>query len=257
MCTSFENLDGRGHGAKLEPTCMVVCPPPGLLQLVCPIHILIPSQPFTLLSHRPWRGGLDYKLSALRLRHMAGFISLARDRDTGRVFPDPASGKPRIDYSVSAFDAAHALEGLVGLAKICYVTGAREIDAFVPELEPFVRTDDNDNNSNSNNNAKVDLGVTDPAFAAWLAKLRAVGNAPPYSPFASAHQMGTCRMSSHAGAGVVDSRGQVWGTEELYVADASVFPSASGVNPMVTVMAIADWIARGVANDLRGKGGGP
>jgi choline dehydrogenase-like flavoprotein len=45
----------------------------------------------------------------------------------------------------------------------------------------------------------------------------------------------------------------VWGTEGLYVADASVFPSASGVNPMVTNMAIADWISRGVAEGLRSR----
>ena len=46
---------------------------------------------------------------------------------------------------------------------------------------------------------------------------------------------------------MVDERGKVWGVEGLYVADASVFPSASGVNPMVTNMAISDWISRGVA----------
>lgn len=33
----------------------------------------------------------------------------------------------------------------------------------------------------------------------------------------------------------VDPRARVWGTESLYVADASVFPTASAVNPMLTV----------------------
>lgn len=60
-------------------------------------------------------------------------------------------------------------------------------------------------------------------------------------------------MSSHSGAGVVDPKGRVWEKENLYVADASVFPSASGVNPMVTTMAIADFIARGVASELTGQ----
>jgi choline dehydrogenase-like flavoprotein len=49
---------------------------------------------------------------------------------------------------------------------------------------------------------------------------------------------------------VVDAKGSVWGTKNLYVADSSVFPSASGVNPMVTVMSIADWISRGVSKEL-------
>jgi choline dehydrogenase-like flavoprotein len=49
---------------------------------------------------------------------------------------------------------------------------------------------------------------------------------------------------------VVDPDCQVWGTDGLYVVDASVFPSASGVNPMVTNMAIADWASRNVARAL-------
>ncbi|KAK0646626.1 long-chain fatty alcohol dehydrogenase [Cercophora newfieldiana] len=228
VCTNFENLDGKGHGAKLESTMSV---------------------PFGLLSGFPWRSGLDYKLNALRLRHMAVYISLARDRDTGRVFPDSITGKPVVDYRISPFDNAHVLEGLVGLAKICYVTGAKEIHAYVPGLEPFVRPE---RSSNAGEGA-LDLGITDPNFVAWLAKLKATGSSVPDAPFTTAHQMGSCRMSSHSGAGVVDSKGKVWGTEGLYVADASVFPSASGVNPMVTVMAIADWIARGIAEELKSE----
>lgn len=194
----------------------------------------------------PWLSGLDFKLAALRLRHMAGYISLARDRDTGRVFPDPRSGKPAVDYTPSSFDAAHVLEGLIGMAKILYVAGATEIRPFIPGVEPFVR-------GQKVAEGEVDLGVTDPEFVAWLASIRAAGNKPPYAAFTSAHQMGTCRMSSHSGEGVVDAKGKVWDTDNLYVADASVFPSASGVNPMITVMAIADWIARGIAHDLKGQ----
>lgn len=56
--------------------------------------------------------------------------------------------------------------------------------------------------------------------------------------------------------GVVDPKGKVWRVEGLYVADASVFPSASGVNPMVTNMAVCDMISRGVVRELRGEGEG-
>ena len=205
----------------------------------------------------PWRSGLDYKLAAMRYRHLNAFIALTRDRDTGRVYSEP-SGRTMIDYTPSAFDSAHTLEGVLALARICYITGATEIHAFLPGVAPFIR----DRNSaaaaaaaaaNGPATADMDLGVGDPAFVAWLAKVRAAGNARPYTVFSSAHQMGTCRMSSHAGDGVVDPRGRVWGTSGLYVADASVFPSASGVNPMVTNMAIADWIARNVSKDLRAE----
>jgi choline dehydrogenase-like flavoprotein len=217
---------------------------------------------------------------------MNGYISLTRDRDTGSVYPDPITGRPCIDYTPSAFDSGHTLEGIIALAKICYITGASEIHPFVAGVDPFIRkrpdpatketkeakeaaaaagataaTDDGNTDNKKDGESPdpaltpartpVDLGTTDPDFTAWLARLRAKGNKAPDTPFASAHQMGTCRMSGHAGDGVVDSRGRVWDTENLLVADASVFPSASGVNPMVTNMAIADWIARGLARDLK------
>jgi len=63
--------------------------------------------------------------------------------------------------------------------------------------------------------------------------------------------MGSNRMSARAKDGVVDPTGRVWGAENLYVSDASVFPSASGVNPMITNMAISDWISRGVSKELK------
>ena len=50
----------------------------------------------------------------------------------------------------------------------------------------------------------------------------------------SFHQMGTAAMGS-----VCHDDGGVAGTKGLVVADASAFPSASGVNPMVTIEAIA------------------
>ena len=60
--------------------------------------------------------------------------------------------------------------------------------------------------------------------------------------------MGTSPRTS-----VVDPEGQVWGTKGLYVVDASIFPSASGVNPMITNMGIADHISRNISRtmDLR------
>lgn len=189
-------------------------------------------------------------MSALKLGHSATFISLARDRDSGRVYPDPVTKKPRIEYTPSSHDCSHILQGLVALAKVCYITGAREIHAYLPGLEPFIR---GENETGEDSLDPTTSGINDPAFTAWLAKLRQTGFKPPVAGVSSAHQMGTCRMSANEDEGVVDPKGRVWGTENLYVADASVFPSASGVNPMITNMAISDWIARGVGRDLESE----
>ena len=189
---------------------------------------------------------------------MSSFIALTRDRDTGSVAPDPDTGIPRVDYTPSDFDRDHTLEGVQALAKMCYVTGATEIFPHFPGLESFVpsrggeddATETGTTNGQGKNEKTADPEFSDPAFAKWLQRVREVGNKPPITMWSSAHQMGTCRMSAKAEDGVVDDRGKVWGRDGLYVADASVFPSASGVNPMITVMAVSDWISRCVVEDL-------
>ena len=198
--------------------------------------------PGWILPFLRWRGGLDYKLTCAKTRYMTGHISLVRDRDSGRVYPDPVDGRLRMAYTPSPFDARHALEGVIAAAKIVYVSGATEILISAAGIPPFVRADNQPNTGE---------GVNDTKFQARLELVRRKGSNPPDTVYGSAHQMGTCRMGNKERNSVVDPTGKVWGTEGLYVADASVFPSASGVNPMVTNMAISDWISRGIAKGMR------
>ncbi|KAI1375020.1 long-chain fatty alcohol dehydrogenase [Hypoxylon crocopeplum] len=231
VCSSFENLDGKGHGVKLEPTNMV---------------------PYLFLYEHPWRSALQWKLDALRCRQMNSYIAIARDRDTGRVYPDPDDGRPIIDYTPSAFDRKHILAGIIALAKLCYIEGATEIWPFIRSVPSFVRRSKPPNHTpEADKDDAVDQGINDADFVAWLKTLERTSLNFPDATFSSAHQMGTCRMSAHPARGVVNSEGRAWEARNLYVADASVFPSASGVNPMITNMAIADWIARGISRDLK------
>jgi choline dehydrogenase-like flavoprotein len=55
----------------------------------------------------------------------------------------------------------------------------------------------------------------------------------------SIHLMGTARMSKDPGRGVVDSFGEFHGRPGLFVADASLFPTPTGLNPMETIVALA------------------
>lgn len=221
LVDAYQDLDGQGHGPKLEAITMM---------------------PALMLPGIPWTSALSWKETAAQFKNMTGYISLARDRDSGRVYADKTDGKTRIAYSPSAHDRKSMLEGAIALSKMCFIEGASEIIACVPGIPTYKR----------DTTARSSEGINTPSFQTWLSTLRTHGLPSPDSTFASAHQMGTCRMSVSAKTGVVDPQGKVWGVEGLYVADASVFPSASGVNPMVTNLAISDWISRGVAAEMMG-----
>lgn len=60
-------------------------------------------------------------------------------------------------------------------------------------------------------------------------------------------------MGSDPKRSVVDPTGESWQVQGLYVADASVFPTASGVNPMVTIESLSHMIAEGAAKKLTGR----
>ena len=60
---------------------------------------------------------------------------------------------------------------------------------------------------------------------------------------ASQHPLGTCRMGVRPGNSVVDPNGESWELKELFVVDGSVLPTSLGVNPQVSVMAMATRLA--------------
>jgi cholesterol oxidase len=75
----------------------------------------------------------------------------------------------------------------------------------------------------------------------------------------TAHPLGGCRMGASAATGVVNHRGQVFDASAgdqsravhagLYVADASIMPTALGSNPLLTIAALAERIADLIVTD--------
>jgi choline dehydrogenase-like flavoprotein len=58
-------------------------------------------------------------------------------------------------------------------------------------------------------------------------------------------------MSADESKGAVSPHSELYGGENLFIGDASVFPTAPGVNPMVTIMAMAMRTAEFVKAKLR------
>ena len=63
------------------------------------------------------------------------------------------------------------------------------------------------------------------------------------------HPMGGNAIGGNAATSVVDPEFRIRGYDNVYVCDASVFPSALGVNPQLTVMALACYAAPFIAED--------
>ena len=61
----------------------------------------------------------------------------------------------------------------------------------------------------------------------------------PEGPSGGQHQAGTCRMGTDPASSVTDSWGRVWGHDNVLIADGSVHVTNGGVNPVLTIFALA------------------
>ena len=62
-----------------------------------------------------------------------------------------------------------------------------------------------------------------------------------------AHACGTCRFGNDPDNSVLDPNCMAWGLENLYVVDASFFPSSGGTNPALSIAANALRVAEHLA----------
>ncbi len=70
----------------------------------------------------------------------------------------------------------------------------------------------------------------------------------------AAHPLGGCRMAESGELGVVDHAGRVFGHEGLVCADSSILPTSLGVNPSLTIAAVAERCAAQLVDDAGGLG---
>lgn len=180
-----------------------------------------PTHPGLAASALPWRSRDDHANLMQDVAQSASLVALVRDQDPGSV--SLASGA--VEYRLSARDAKHLMKGLIGMIDVAFAGGAQSITTL----------------------HTAGITISKPEWlterARFVNRFRAIGTKPHRLALFSAHQMGTACMGGDARASVVDPTGAVWGYEGLIVADASTFPLASGVNPMLTIMAMARRIA--------------
>ena len=67
--------------------------------------------------------------------------------------------------------------------------------------------------------------------------------------------MGTCRMGRDAQTSVADPWGQLHDTKGVWIGDGSAFPTSSGTNPMISIMALARRTAEAIAAEHKPTAG--
>jgi choline dehydrogenase-like flavoprotein len=143
---------------------------------------------------------------------MAGL--LIRDEPVGTISMT-YGGNPKVDYSLSQDVINNMARGMDILVRMWFGAGADYVITSHRDL-PEITT-------------KADIP-----------KLKdLVRNNPDGLMLGSAHPQGGNKMGNDTSESVVDSDCKVFGFKNLYVCDASVFPTALGVNPQLTVMALA------------------
>ncbi len=176
-----------------------------------------PTHPGLIASGFPWWGPESHREYMRRCASVAAFIAIVRDASTGRVVADKAGGVT-VHYAPGAREREHLRRAQLELAKAHRAAGARRI---VPLVTP-----------------PLDWADGEP-FEPFLDRLAARPIASNRLLLFTAHQMSTCRIGLSPRDSVADPDGQVHGVRGLWVTDSSAMPTATGVNPQLSLMALA------------------
>lgn len=182
----------------------------------------------------PWISGPDYKHRMARFSRTAHIFTLVRDLGSGTIVSSPNPFD--VTYEMDPIDEAKLKKGIERLLRILAAAGAEEVGTH-----QF---------SGTSINLKK---VSSDEFESFVKRESSKAIKPRSTTIASAHQMGSCRMGVDPKNSVVNQRGETWEVEGLYLADSSVFPTALGVNPMVTIQATAYCTAQSIVEYLKRK----
>ena len=168
-----------------------------------------------------WRDGEQHKREFARMfRHHAPFLSVARDHGEGEVVLD-LHGQPVVRWSLSdELDRRLFIRAQVELARLHHAAGAPEIRTL--HAEELVWREHSGE-----------------PFEQFIDRIEHASYGPADVTIFTAHQMGSCRLGSDPNSSVADGRGELHDVPGVWIGDASAFPTAPGVNPMVSIMALA------------------
>jgi choline dehydrogenase-like flavoprotein len=195
-----------------------------------PIFETVPVHPGAGSAALPWVSSAQHLELMAKFGKLSLCAVLARDETAGRV-RIARDGGPRVDYRLTRGDERRIAAGVSGAANVMEAAGAQEIFSQHHSLISY-------------------KPGTPGAHEAWAEATRAAGYRNGRLTFFSYHQMGSCRMGTDPATSAVDADNESHEVRSLFVTDASTFPTASGVNPMLSVYGIANRAGPRIAAGL-------
>lgn len=187
-------------------------------------------------SALPWQNAHQHKEALEEFRRGSTLIGLLRDRgdENGQVMLD-ADGMAQPFYSLrDPADQAMTRRALEAQIRLHAAAGAHQISALADTFPVWHRGDD----------------LEQYIAAVQRVPLRAGG-----MRMFSAHQMGTARMGEDPATSVASPTGELHDTPGVWIGDTSAFPTSTGTNPMISVMALAHRTAEHLASAVGAHSG--
>jgi choline dehydrogenase-like flavoprotein len=181
----------------------------------------VPLHPALLTAALPWESAAQHARLMATLPRLSLVAVIPRDAGSGRVRIG-RDGEAIATYRLAEDDARRIRAGLDAAARVLASAGAGEIFTAHARLQRWAD------------------GFPADAFRFG----------PGRGALYSFHLMGSVRMGASPAGSAASPTGETWEVRDLVVADGSAFPTASGVNPMITIEAIAHLNARRLAERL-------
>src|SRR3954468_9784769 len=193
-------------------------------------HQTAPVHPGFFGSWAPWDGAAHYRTLLEALSHTAAVGFTVRDQTDGEVRVG-RDGEPVIRYRLSEADVRHARRGMEAAAELLEAMGAQKIFSSHARYVGYAPGRDGDRTR-------------------FVRDMDAAGWGPGQLHLNGFHLLSSCRMGGSSATSACGPEGETWEVRDLVVCDGSAFPTASGVNPNMSIQALSRLNAQRLAARL-------
>ena len=187
----------------------------------------VPHLPGLFTTVVPWLSGAQHKELTRQYKYRADWVFIVKDRGAGSVTIDENGQSQHWYPFTDELDRRNFREAAVTAIRMQEAAGAQQIFLAGQPFPPWQRGED---------------------LEAFIEKVNQVPIGPGGTPVFSAHQMCSAQLGSDPQTSVAKPNGELHDTTGVWIADASGMPSCSGVNPMLSTMALARRTAMNMLN---------